>query len=133
IGHNSNMPQDQGKRVAPNDPPRAVVFDLDGLMFNTEELYQYVGGEVLRRRGCQFTPELLDAMMGRPGHVALKIMIDWHGLDATVEELAAESDEVFAGILPDRLEVMPGLLELLDTLERRSIPKAIATSIRRAF
>ena len=27
------------------------MFDLDGLMFNTEELYQHVGGEVLRRRG----------------------------------------------------------------------------------
>ncbi|MGC3968572.1 MAG: hypothetical protein QM775_14675 [Pirellulales bacterium] len=30
--------------------PAAVVFDLDGLMFNTEELYQSVGGELLRRR-----------------------------------------------------------------------------------
>ena len=35
----------------PHWQPRAVVFDLDGLMFNTEELYQDVGGELLRRRG----------------------------------------------------------------------------------
>ena len=27
---------------------RCVVFDFDGLMFNTEELYQHVGGELLR-------------------------------------------------------------------------------------
>jgi HAD superfamily hydrolase (TIGR01509 family) len=113
--------------------PKAVVFDLDGLMFNTEELYQYVGGEVLRRRGRQFTSELLDAMMGRPGRVALQIMIDWHRLDATVEELARESNEVFARILGDRLEVMPGLLELLDALEEAGIPKAIATSSGRSF
>lgn len=47
--------------------PRAVVFDLDGLMFNTEELYQEVGGELLGRRGKQFDAELLDRIMGRPG------------------------------------------------------------------
>ena len=28
----------------------AVVFDLDGLMFNTEDIYLQVGSEVLRRR-----------------------------------------------------------------------------------
>ena len=113
--------------------PKAVVFDLDGLMFNTEELYQHVGGEVLRRRGKLFDAELLDAMMGRPGSVALQLMIDWHQLVDTVEQLATESDEVFAGILGERLETMPGLLQLLDALERAAVPKAIATSSRRAF
>ena len=112
---------------------KAVVFDLDGLMFNTEELYQHVGGEVLRRRGKLFDAELLDAMMGRPGSVALQLMIDWHQLVDTVEQLATESDEVFAGILGERLETMPGLLQLLDALERAAVPKAIATSSRRAF
>jgi len=68
---------------------RAVIFDLDGLMFNTEELYQEVGAELLRRRGYLFTQELLDQMMGRPSHVALQIMIDTHTLKATVEELLA--------------------------------------------
>ena len=29
----------------------AVAFDLDGLLVNTEELYQHVGTELLRRRG----------------------------------------------------------------------------------
>jgi HAD superfamily hydrolase (TIGR01509 family) len=108
--------------------PRAVVFDLDGLMFNTEELYQDVGSEMLRRRGKLFEPELLDAMMGRPARISLQIMIDWHALDATVEELAAETDEIFAGILAERLECMPGLVDLLASLERAGIPKAIATS-----
>ena len=41
-------------------------------MFNTEELYQEVGAELLRRRGYVFTQELLDQMMGRPSHVPCK-------------------------------------------------------------
>jgi HAD superfamily hydrolase (TIGR01509 family) len=112
---------------------KAVVFDLDGLMFNTEELYQYVGSQLLKRRGKDFDDELLDQMMGRPQRVALQLMIDYHGLDATVADLARETDEVFDEILESRLECMPGLVELLSTLERHNIPKAIATSSGRAF
>ena len=113
--------------------PRAVVFDLDGLMFNTEELYVEVGTELLRRRGHEFTQELLDQMMGRPSRVALQIMIDTHALQATVEELLAETDEIFPGNPAARLAPMPGLVELLAALERHDIPKGIATSSRRSF
>ncbi len=55
-------------------------------------------------------------------------MIDWHTLDNTVAELAAETDEIFASLLDERLAVMPGLWQLIATLERARIPKAIATS-----
>jgi HAD superfamily hydrolase (TIGR01509 family) len=112
----------------PASPPQAVVFDLDGLMFNTEDLYQDVGTEILRRRGKTFDAELLDGMMGRPANAALQLMIDYHSLDCTVSELIIETDTLFAGLLEDRLEQMPGLANLLDALERAEIPKAIATS-----
>jgi HAD superfamily hydrolase (TIGR01509 family) len=107
---------------------KAVVFDLDGLMFNTEELYQSVGAELLGRRGKRFDAELLDAIMGRPPQVSLAIMIERHRLADTVAELAAESEEIFGPILDQRLELMPGLAELLSALERSAVPKAIATS-----
>jgi HAD superfamily hydrolase (TIGR01509 family) len=119
--------------MTPNDPVQAVVFDLDGLMFNTEELYQDVGAELLRRRGAQFTGPLLDAMMGRPSPVALQIMIDWHQLDTTVAQLEAETDALFPAFLDARLAPMPGLLDLLAALEQAGIPKAVGTSSRRSF
>jgi pseudouridine 5'-phosphatase len=112
---------------------RAVVFDLDGLMFNTEHLYRLVGGEVLRRRGKEYDEALFKAMMGRPAKVALQIMIDWHGLEATVTGLEQENDDIFPPILDAHLAPMPGLVELLDALETANVPKAIATSSRRAF
>ena len=67
-------------------------------------------------------------MMGRPADAALRLMIGYHQLDDTVDELAAETDELFAALLDERLEQMPGLAELLDDLERAGLPKAIATS-----
>jgi beta-phosphoglucomutase-like phosphatase (HAD superfamily) len=112
---------------------RAVVFDLDGLLFNTEELYQFVGTELMRRRGKTFEEELIQKIMGRPQPVALQMMIDWHGLDTTVDILAKETQEVFEEILDERLELMPGAADLLLALEAARIPKAIATSSGRRF
>jgi HAD superfamily hydrolase (TIGR01509 family) len=117
----------------PTSRLRAVVFDLDGLMFNTEDLYQEVGSTVLARRGCEFTPELLNEMMGRQSNHALQIMIDWHKLTDTVDALAAESMEIMHELLGTRLTPMPGLIELLAALELAEIPKAIATSSSRQF
>lgn len=118
---------------APQQPIRAVTFDLDGLMFNTEHLYQEVDHILLDRRGKQSSQELLDQMMGRKADVALQLMIDWHGLGETVDELYQESREIMFRLMKDRLEPMPGLLALLDGLESAGIPKGIATSSRRQF
>jgi HAD superfamily hydrolase (TIGR01509 family) len=112
---------------------RAVTFDLDGLMFNTEELYTEVGTELLRRRNRVFTKELLDQMMGRPSRISLEIMIAHHGLTETVDEILVESDEIFQGILHERLALQPGLRDLLFALEAARLPKGIATSSRRPY
>jgi HAD superfamily hydrolase (TIGR01509 family) len=55
-------------------------------------------------------------------------MIDWHGLADTIETLAAETREIFAGLLDTRLETMPGAVPLLDDLSARGLPHAVATS-----
>jgi HAD superfamily hydrolase (TIGR01509 family) len=107
---------------------RAVVFDMDGLMFNTEDVYSVVGNELLRRRGHTFTAELKDAMMGLQPQPSFETMIRHFGLGDTWQQLAAESNHLFKSLLKDRLAPMPGLLELLDALEGAKIPKAIATS-----
>lgn len=112
----------------PRPSIRGVAFDLDGLLVNTEELYQHVGGELLRRRGRTFEPDLLDRMMGRPQRISLQIMIDWHGLADTIETLAGETGEIFSSLLEKRLEPMPGAVSLVESLARRGLPRAVATS-----
>ena len=113
--------------------PRGVVFDMDGLMFNTEDVYWVVGSTILRRRGCEFTQELADAMMGRPPQPAFEVMIQWHSLTCGWEELARESEETFIEVMPGRVQAMPGLLDLLDALEAAGIPKGIGTSSSRVL
>ncbi len=109
-------------------PLRAVTFDMDGLMFNSEDVYTDVGDAILGRRGRRFEKDLKDAMMGLPPRPSFEVMIAWHGLSDTPESLIDESHALFVELMDGKLQPMPGLTDLLDALERHGIPKNIATS-----
>ena len=70
------------------NPIRAVVFDLDGLMFDTEALFFRVSTEMLAARGKAFTPEIMRAMIGRRAVDAGHVLKTMTGLDEPVEVLA---------------------------------------------
>ncbi|QDT31300.1 HAD family hydrolase [Thalassoglobus polymorphus] len=112
---------------------RAVVFDMDGLMFNTEEVFNRSGTELLRRRGKVPTPILFHSMMGRRAEEAFQVMIDQMELTESIAELQTESEEIFDSLLDDILAPMPGLLNLLNVLEQRQLPKMVATSSHRKY
>ena len=92
---------------------KAVVFDFDGLMFNTEEIFNRSGRELLRRRGLEMTPELLTLMMGRRADEAFPLMIAALGLAESAADLRAEERAIFQDMLWKHVAPMPGLLELL--------------------
>jgi HAD superfamily hydrolase (TIGR01509 family) len=115
-------------------PIRCVVFDLDGLMIDTEPIFEESARRLLARRQCTLLPDVLKAMMGTPARDALKLFAEAHGLRETVEELRIESSRLFAEVLGENpVPLMPGVLELLERLERKGIPKAIATSSSRRY
>ena len=110
-----------------------VVFDMDGLMFNTEDIYTMVGTELLRRRGREFADELKGAIMGLTPRATFELMIGQHKLEEKWEDLEAESNGLFLGLLDEHLVELPGLEKLLDALEAAGIPKAIATGSGRSL
>lgn len=114
-----------------NTPARrikAVVFDLDGLMFNTEDVFELTGKELLRRRGHDLTRDARDQMLGRRAEEAFTRLKTFLQLEDTIQLLMKESEEIFAGLLEDRLKPNTGLFDLLDHLDERKLPKAVATS-----
>lgn len=108
---------------------KAICFDMDGLLFNTEELFDEIGIEMLARRGKQLDHSLVQRMMGQQANVALQLFIDHYDLSDTIQDLKDESDELFDRILPERLQPMPGAIELLEWLEAHGkYPLALTTS-----
>jgi pseudouridine 5'-phosphatase len=107
---------------------RAVVFDLDGVLANTEDLYEQACVAVLGRRGLTYDPPLREQMMGRPVADALRIMIEAHNLPDSIELLFDECREMLYGLMATELAPMPGAAELLDQIDSRGLPSAVATS-----
>jgi len=110
---------------------KCVAFDMDGLMFSTEDVYWETASIMLQRRGHEYNLEIANDLMGRPPKYGFEKMIEYYGLDEDWETLHAESDETFIGLLDKGFTMMPGLPELLDRIESQGIPKAVCTSSSR--
>lgn len=107
---------------------KAVAFDMDGLMFDTEILYWKSASAQLARRGHVYTEELCAQVTGRPPRHCFELFKSTFGYPETWQELQKESEDLFLEFLDQGFSPMPGLFELLDFLEQNKIPKGICTS-----
>ncbi len=112
---------------------RAVCFDLDGLMFNTEHVFYESADVLLQRRGLAMSRGAMDAMLGRRPLESFQGLIDHLGLIEGPADLLAESRVIFRELLDTKLQPMPGLFELLDLIESTGLPKGVATSSPRDY
>lgn len=112
---------------------RAVVFDMDGLMLNTEDVFDLAGKQLLERRGRTMTDDIRRAMLGRRAHEAFSVLKLMTGIEDDIAVLMRETEELFDAIAVHCLDTMPGLLHLLELIEGRELPKAVATSSPRSY
>jgi HAD superfamily hydrolase (TIGR01509 family) len=112
---------------------RAVVFDLDGLMLNTEDIFELAGVELMARRGLVMTDAIRHAMMGRRAGEAFAILKSLSGITDRMEDLMVEMKGIFETFAENRLTTMPGLHEVLDLIDARKLPCAVATSSPRSY
>jgi len=112
---------------------RAVVFDLDGLMFDTEALYFRVSSEMMTANGKTFTPEIMRAMIGRRSVEAGYMLKTMTGLNEPLDVLLADVRQRFYAEMETAVHPTPGLFHLLDRLGHHGLPLAVATSSRRSY
>ncbi len=117
----------------PTTPIRAVAFDLDGLIFDTEALFFQVADAMLARRGKRFTHEIMAAMIGRSWAIAGPAFKSMAELSETTDELLAEARGDFLARIDHEVNTTPGFLTLLDQVESLDLPRAVATSSRRDY
>jgi HAD superfamily hydrolase (TIGR01509 family) len=111
-----------------------VVFDLDGTLIDTEWVFVEAARRLLAGRGIPFDAEFMATILGTPASNSLPLFIQHFGLPETMEAVAAEYKRFFLESLDaDHAPLMPGARELLDRLNARGLPTAIATSSGRAY
>ena len=110
----------------------AVLFDMDGLMFDTERMYQKAWLQAGRQMGAPMEPEIVDRLRGRNREGCARVCREVFGEDFDFDAMRTACRALMARwIEEDGLPVKPGLYELLAELERRGIPAVLATSTTR--
>lgn len=108
----------------------AVVFDLDGVLLRSEELWDEVREELARERGGKYGPEQQRAMMGMSSSEWSRYMHDVVGLPEPPEEISREVVRRMAERYRDHLPLIPGAREAVERLAVRW-PLGIASSSNR--
>ena len=113
--------------------PVAVVFDMDGLMLDTEPLAARAWGEAASELGVDFDMSLARAMIGRNFADCATLLRARYPAPYPVDALLGSWHAAYDAIVErEGLAFKPGVHELLDWLEANAIPRAVATSTRRA-
>ena len=108
--------------------PKAVVFDMDGLLFDTETIVRDAMVAASRRLGFEVPEPLFLSLIGLAGDVSRVKLLDHYGPAFDIDGFWAEVDVDFNRLLAGRRFLKAGVVELLDWLDERRIPRAIATS-----
>lgn len=115
-------------------PVRAVAFDLDGLLIDSEPLFAEAARRLLAPRGLSLAMDVWRALMGTPARQAILRFRQGHGLQESVDDIAEEYRRSLLAVLGEApVPLLPGALELLDRLERQRLPRCIATSSNPAY
>jgi len=111
--------------------PRAVVFDMDGLLFDTEALYRRTFVAAGTEVGCVASDDMFLALVGTPWTLGRAMLLERHGPAYPVDRLAEVWMRRFKELAETDLAMKPGVSELLDRLDALALPRAIATSSSR--
>lgn len=103
------------------------LFDMDGLLLDTEYLYSKAFNRITNRFGKEFTWEHKAHVMGFKTKNVARYVVEELELPLTPEEFRQEIAEIYRELFP-QTNPMPGAVRLLKHLKENNVPIALATS-----
>ncbi|KAF8990169.1 HAD-like protein [Hymenopellis radicata] len=108
-----------------------VLFDMDGLMIDSEKIYSDVTNAILSKYGEEMTWDMKAGCMGKPEReAALHLLSFFPDISLTLEEYLVERNRLQDEAWPT-VPLLPGVERLITHLKKHNIPIAVATGSRR--
>lgn len=110
----------------------AVIFDMDGLMLDTEVIARAVWAQAFGEAGLPMREDIFSQVIGRTSADMRCIFGAAYGLsESAFGQISRRKDELLRLAYEKNVPVKDGLFALLDELDARRIPRAVATSTYR--
>ncbi|WP_242910319.1 HAD family hydrolase [Actinomadura terrae] len=113
--------------------PQAVLFDMDGLLIDSERVWFEVESEVMARLGGTWTPAHQERLVGGSLVIAVDYMLELTGSSAPREEVGRRMLDGMVERLSAAVPLMPGAKELLTELREAGVTAALVSSSHRAL
>jgi len=108
---------------------KAIIFDMDGVVINSEPLYELADIAFLRRKGIAYNREsIVKTLLGRSLWDTTQILKDIHGIAGDTQKLMKERLGLVEGLYQSSLAYITGFLEVHQYLVEREIKTCIATA-----
>ena len=107
---------------------QAVIFDMDGVLADSEPLYHQGLNEVLRDFGLLITEEQHESLLGMTVPATWDAIFEWYSPPAGYDECVDRYDKAMVRLLSQPRSPLPGVRELLSELRQRGVPRALASS-----
>lgn len=104
-----------------------IIYDLDGLLLDTESIHAKVNAEVTARYGKIFSKEIKCQITGRKSIESARAIVELLELPITGEEYLEQRNALTYQLFP-HAKSMPGAVRLTQHLHQHKIPQAVATS-----
>lgn len=108
--------------------PQAIIFDMDGLLVNSEPVWEEAEIEVFGAYGVQVTADVRSQLVGMRNDEFLGHMRRIYHIEASMETLHKAVIGRMLELIPEKATPNPGALELLRYTQERGIATAIASS-----
>jgi len=108
-----------------------VIFDMDGLLLDTETLYTMATQEIVGQYGKTYTWEIKSKLMGLMGREAAAAIVKALDIPMLPEEYMSSSQKILARLFSSSINMLPGAERLIRHLHSKGVPIALATSSSR--